>query len=63
VCWNITNRDILDILDSDFENVESIMNKYADFGAFERYLEEHQSNRTGQQSSERAAASSERPDS
>jgi len=39
------------------------MNKYADFGAFERYLEEHQGNRTGQQSSERAAASSERPDS
>ena len=40
--WHIDNKDILEILDTDFDNVETVVQKYADFEAFERYLEQSQ---------------------
>jgi hypothetical protein len=40
--WHIDNKDILEILDTDFDNVETVVQKYAEFEAFERYLEQSQ---------------------
>ena len=34
VSWQVDNKDIIEILASDFDNVDEVMKKYADFAAF-----------------------------
>mgnify|MGYP000120832422 CR=1 FL=1 len=34
--YQISNRDIVSILDNDFDNVEEIVEKYVDLNAFEK---------------------------
>ena len=39
--YNIDNKDILEILECDFDNIDTIMEKYTDFETFEKHLSQH----------------------